>query len=363
MAMKYKALIVLWATLFMFAACSPSSIKTEEETKNEDETVLEEGDDDSQGSDDQQDDSDDDDENVFEGPGTEFVAGHSVALESVLRNIPEEFIQKARDNFVVSYQHTSHGTHVTRGVFGLPQYKSGDEELFAVTLNEPGDGMLNIYDNKIELFAPEGVEATDLSTNETAFVDATRNYLDDPRNEAVNVVMWSWCNIAGHNVEDNYLPGMQVLIQEYGEGGSKIGSEEGMRERPVHFIFMTGHANQNNNVGSGKPKNLAALINDFCEENQYYCLDYYSIDTHDMDGNYWEDAGDNGGSDEYGGNFYEDWQEAHEAGVHYWYNRYSPGGDVAYGAHNTQHITANRKGMAFWWILARLAGWNGELEE
>ena len=27
---------------------------------------------------------------------------------------------------------------------------------------------------------------------------------------------------------------------------------------------------------------------------------------------------------------------------------------------NSQHITANRKAYAMWWILARIAGWNGE---
>ncbi len=30
-----------------------------------------------------------------------------------------------------------------------------------------------------------------------------------------------------------------------------------------------------------------------------------------------------------------------------------------FGAHNSQHITANRKAYAMWWILARIAGWDG----
>ncbi|MFW6268145.1 MAG: hypothetical protein ACOC1E_03335 [Marinilabiliaceae bacterium] len=362
--MKTKNMLLLWAVLFMIAACNPSTVKTDEETEDADSETVDNGDD-NEDADDQQDDSDDEEETRDdEGPGTEFIAGHSIAYESVLRSIPEEYIRRARETLAVSYQHTSHGTHVTRGMFGLPQYKEGDDEWFAVTRNKPADNVaLNIFDNKLELFSPEGIEATDLSTHETAFVQTTRNYLDDSRNDVVNVIMWSWCDIAGHNVEENYLPGMETLISEYGEGGSKIGSGEGMREKPVHFVFMTGHANRNDNVGPGKAKNLADMIIDYCDENQYFCLDYYSIDTHDMDGDYWEDAGDNGDSDAYGGNFYEDWQESHESGVHYWYNRYSPGGDVAYGDHNTQHITANRKGMAFWWILARLAGWNGEVEE
>jgi hypothetical protein len=68
--------------------------------------------------------------------------------------------------------------------------------------------------------------------------------------------------------------------------------------------------------------------------NKFYCLDYYGIDTHGMEGNFWEDAGDDGNS--------------------------STGGSVTFGAHNTQHITANRKAYAMWYILARIAGWDGE---
>ncbi|MFW6276011.1 MAG: hypothetical protein ACOC2M_05210, partial [bacterium] len=146
------------------------------------------------------------------------------------------------------------------------------------------------------------------------------------------------------------------------ENGSEIGNEAGKRKNPVHFIFMTGHANGNNNTGEGRPKNQAELINSFCMDNKQYCLDYYSIDTHDMEDRYWEDSNDDGYSDSYGGNFYVDWQKNKSPGRHYWHNRLSPGGKEAYGAHNTQHITANRKAIAFWWILARMAGWDGTSE-
>ena len=303
-------------------------------------------------------DSKDDDKQPYL-PDATGIADNTVATEQVLRSIPEEYINAARNNLHISYQHTSHGTHVSYGMYGLPGFQEGDEVLFAISRNNPTTGALDFRDNVMSGYAPSGETAPDLSagTNETSFVRATQNYLDAPENASINVVMWSWCDIAGHDVANNYLPGMQTLIDEYGPGGSKI--HNGIRTEPVTFIFMTGHANVGNNIGEGRPKNQADLILDFCSENGYYCIDYYNIDTHCMEDNYWEDAGDDGNSNAYGGNFYIDWQDAHTEGVDYYPNRTAPGGDIAFGQHNSQHITANRKAFALWYILARIAGWDG----
>jgi hypothetical protein len=248
---------------------------------------------------------------------------------------------------------------VSYGVFGLQDFKAGDDVLFGVTNNNPTANKLDFRDFALSSYAPSGIDAADLSRDETAFIQTTRNYLDDPDNSEINIIMWSWCNIAGHDVSGNYLVGMDSLIKEYGIGGTKIGASQGQRANPVHFIFMTGHANANDNVGDGKPEDQAELIIDFCKNSNQYCLDYYGIDSHCMADHYWEDAGDNGNSDQYGGNYYQDWQDDNSPGQGYYENKSAPGGSVTYGAHNTQHITANRKAYAFWYILARLAGWEG----
>ncbi len=46
----------------------------------------------------------------------QYLADSSVAKEEVIRQIPVEYINKARQELVIAYQHTSHGTHVSRGV-------------------------------------------------------------------------------------------------------------------------------------------------------------------------------------------------------------------------------------------------------
>jgi len=68
--------------------------------------------------------------------------------------------------------------------------------------------------------------------------------------------MWAWCDIEGRDITANYLPGMDSLMDEYGEGGSKIGTGPGQREVPVSFIFMTGHPNTGLNLGAGSPEQL-----------------------------------------------------------------------------------------------------------
>lgn len=119
---------------------------------------------------------------------------------------------------------------------------------------------------------------------------------------------------------------------------------------------MTGHA-YTDNVGSGRPKNQADLILAHCRANGYYCIDYFGIDSHDMAGNYYENADDGDGG---GTTFYDDWQNANHLGEDWFYTETSPGAsDHAHPQHNTQYITANRKAYAMWWTLARIAGWDG----
>ncbi len=293
----------------------------------------------------------------IQGPS---IADYSIAKDSVLRSIPDTYIDAARTTLSVAYFHTSHGTHISYGLFGLPGFKTGDNVKFGITNNAVRDA------NKLDFhdYPFNGSPYQDLSQADTgswaSWLTQVRSYLDNPANASINVMMWAWCDISSHNIS-SYLSSMETLISEYSTGGSKIGTGSGKTKTiPVTFVFMTGHAatSPNPNAGTGMPKNQAQLIIDYCNTRGYYCIDYYSIDSHSMNNNYYEDVNDDTVSAAYGGNFNLDWQNSHTKGTDWYDNRSTPGGSVIVGEHNTQHITSNRKAFAAWYIFACIAGWD-----
>ena len=74
------------------------------------------------------------------------IADHTIAFEDILRSIPDEYINAAREDLHIAYQHTSHGTHVAYGMFGLPDYRDGDDTRFAITNNNPQAGKADVRD-------------------------------------------------------------------------------------------------------------------------------------------------------------------------------------------------------------------------
>ncbi len=180
--------------------------------------------------------------------------------------------------------------------------------------------------------------ASDLGNpNFTAWAAATRNYLNDPANAAVNVIIWSWCGQVSGASEadiDTYLSLMSGLEADFPD---------------VHFVYMTGHRDYGSDA-SLKANNQR--IRDYCAEHGKTLYDFADIESYNPDGEYFEFASDDCSYyDESGnplGNWAQEWQDSHEEGV-YWYNC---------GSAHSQPLNANRKAYAAWWLWARLAGWN-----
>lgn len=66
----------------------------------------------------------------------------------------------------------------------------------------------------------------------TPWVTQTRTLLDNASNAHINVVVWSWCSINGHDAQ-RYVDNMETLISEYSKGGSKVSPTR----PPVYFLY------------------------------------------------------------------------------------------------------------------------------
>jgi hypothetical protein len=249
-----------------------------------------------------------------------------------IQQIPESAIINAKINLHIAYGHTSHGSQIITGMNALDQFMGGSG------LYNWNDGPMDDHLDIDDRFA-----SGDLGNpNRIEWASRTRNYLNNPLNNDVNVVIWSWCgqvSSASENDISTYLNLMNQLELEYPN---------------VCFVYMTGHLD-----GSGLSGNLHLRneqIRDFCKNNEKILYDFADIECYDPDGNYYGDKFpndncdyDTDGNGSRDGNWALEWQNTHTLNVD-WYNCSS--------AHS-QALNANLKAYAAWWLWAELAGWSG----
>jgi len=214
-------------------------------------------------------------------------------------SIPDSTIRNIRSAYNIFYGHTSHGSQI---MSGLSLLESEDTLYSRPTFHETGG---------------------DLGHNgDTSWVAPTRNWLDN--HPECNVVMWSWCGGCSDNSEagiNTYLDKMNELEEDYPD---------------VVFIYMTGHLD-----GSGPEGNLYQRnnqIREYCANNGKILFDFADIESYDPDGNYYPDESD-------ACSWCDDWCATHDC--------LSCGGCA-----HSHCFNCYRKGQAFWWLMAKVAGWN-----
>jgi hypothetical protein len=166
--------------------------------------------------------------------------------------------------------------------------------------------------------------------------------LDRPDNDA-NVVMWSWCGGCSGNTEegiDAYLNAMNELEKKYPD---------------VVFIYMTGHLDGSGTEGNLNKRNNQ--IREYCKKHNKVLFDFADIESYDPDGNEFLSkwATDacfyaKEGKSPRKNNWCDEWLARH------------PDHDIALpsSAAHTRPLNGALKGRAFWWMMARIAGWNGK---
>jgi len=233
--------------------------------------------------------------------------------------IPQEWITAVQNDIQSHYAHTSHGGQLTYGI----GFVEDSDSFYSVDIGSQylpsSSGAYCVFDGQesVSYITP------DLYWESSEGLDLTRDVLDN--NPSLDTSMWSWCSQCDYYNQSQvqaYLDAMSLLESEYPD---------------VTFIYFTGNAQGTGSAGYNRYQRNNQ-IRDYCSANDKVLFDFADIDC------WWFNPSSS------------QWEQ----------NTYSYSGtDVPsehpqYYGDEYGHTTAEscfNKGVAWWWMMAVLAGW------